>query len=300
MSRTDVAKQQNEKRALRFLAANSHFYGLGKRILALQMFLTVGLALLLPAITCFFPEFKVAAAFIGITVAWLDVAVIDRIQIYYRKQGANGQEQFDCDLFEIQWNELRCGKRINEEEIYIAANAFLRKNTDEKLKDWYAPELGRLPLTIAPLACQKLSLWWDLSQRRVYGHILACIWVLGVIGVVAWSVSCAQSIKDTILVTYASIAPGIMWCARESRRHLDAANTLEKARTFVDRAWNNATGGMLAGDELKFTIRQIQDAMFENRSKNPMIFNWIYALLRPARETAMRETATDLVEKVSQ
>lgn len=299
MPGNEIAANQNGQRALRLLAAISHFYGVGKRVLAIQMFLTVGLAIVLPAITCFFPDFKVAATFIGITVAWLDVAVIDRIQIHYRKLGANGQEQFDCELFDIEWNELRCGKPINDEEIHSAANSFLNRNSDGKLRDWYAPELAELPLVIAPLACQKLSLWWDLSQRRVYGYLLAGIWILGVIGVIAWSIFCAQSMKDTILVTYASIAPGIMWCARESRRHLDAANTLEKARSYVDRAWNDAISRKISGETLKFSIRQIQDAMFENRSKNPMIFNWIYALLRPARETVMRDTAADLVKKAS-
>jgi hypothetical protein len=292
-----LSERQNSEGSIRLLCANCRFYGNGKRVLALQMFLTVGLAILLPLLIWIFPEFKTAAALIAITVAWLDVTAIDRLQIYYRKQGALGQERFDCDLFGIEWNDLRCGKQLPPESVHTAADAFLRSNSSDRLKDWYAVDLDALPSDLAALASQRLSLGWDCEQRLIFGYVLWGMAVVALIGVAFWAVCCAQTIRDTLLVTYASVAPAIIWCAREGRRHLDASRSIEKARAFADKTWKDAVSDKLVGERLQFTVRQIQDAMFENRSKNPMIFDWIYLLLRPVREKAMRLTASDLVSE---
>jgi hypothetical protein len=173
---------------------------------------------------------------------------------------------------------------------------FLRSNSSDRLKDWYAVDLDALPSGLATLASQRLSLGWDCEQRLIFGYVLWGMALLALIGVAFWAVCCAQTIRDTLLVTYASIAPAIIWCAREGRRwHLDASRSIEKAKVFVDKAWKDALAGKLVGKRLQSTVRQIQDAMFENRSKNPMIFDWIYLLLRPVREKAMKLTASDLV-----
>lgn len=290
-------ERQNSERSIRLLCAICRFYGNGKRVLALQMFLTVGLAILLPIFVGIFPEFKTAAALTAITVVWLDVTAIDRLQIYFRKQGALGQEQFDCGLFGILWNDLRCGKELPPESVHTAADAFLGSNSSDRLKDWYAVDLDALPSDLAALASQRLSLGWDCEQRLIFGYVLWGMAVAALIGVAFWAVCCAQTIRDTLLVTYASIAPAIIWCAREGRRHLDASRSIEKARGFADKTWKDAMTGKLMGEPLQFTVRQIQDALFENRSKNPLIFDWIYLLLRPVREKAMKLTASDLVRE---
>jgi hypothetical protein len=42
----------------------------------------------------------------------------------------------------------------------------------------------------------------------------------------------------------------------------------------------------------------IQDALFDNRSRSPAVFNWIYKLLRKRREDEMQHKAAELVAEV--
>lgn len=299
MATNKLSDRQNSDTSLRLLAANSIFYGRGKLVLALQIFLTVGLAILLPIAILIWPEFKAIASATAITIVWTDIVMIDRLQIFYRKRGALGQEQFDCKLFNIEWNELRCGKHLNQEVIHSAADIFLRSNDSERLKNWYPVALDQLPLDRAAVAAQRLSLGWDYEQRNLIGYVLWILAGLAFVSAIFVSIIQLQRVDSMILVTYSLVAPAIVWFAREGRRQLDAANSIEKARVFSDRIWKDVVSGKLAGEKLGFATRQIQDALFDNRSKNPMIFDWIYFLLRPVREKSMKLTAEDLVREAT-
>jgi len=293
-----LSARQNEPHFIDLLAATSHYYGLGKIALAVQLCLTVGLAIAFSAIVCFWPEFKPIAAFVALTITWLDVTFIDRIQIYFRKLGALVQEQTDCELFGIEWNELRCGRKPDSEDLHCAAAKFISARGDSGLRDWHAADLDGLSAPYVPLASQRLCLWWEKSQRKVYGCWLIGLGIAGMILVGSWGVICAQSIKETLLVSYAMAAPAVIWCIREGRRQWDAAASLEHARAFVDSTWKKAVSGLVHGRELEFLIRQIQDSMFDNRSKNPLMFNWIYRILKQSREETMRKSAGELVSEL--
>ena len=83
-----IVENQNSAESIDYVAASSQLYGYGKMALAAQISLTVGGAVVLAILALLYPGFKIWAASLGITITWLDVLVIDRIQIYFRKRGA--------------------------------------------------------------------------------------------------------------------------------------------------------------------------------------------------------------------
>ncbi len=294
----DIAEKQNSPECLEHLAASSQLYSYGKFALTIQVTLTVGFAILLAIYTRFNQEFKVWATFVAVTITWLDVLVFDRVQIFFRKRGALIQEALDCGLFGLEWNELRCGKPLEREAVHSAAETYLATHQDAKIRDWYPTVVGQLDLPFARIICQRACLWWDTTQRKFYGICLMGLGALICVLVLALGVSKHMIMDDLILGVYAPIAPAIIWCFREARRQRDAADSLEKARGVVEGIWKQITTGKLKGKELEVTSRRIQDTLFENRNKNPLIFNWIYSRLRTGQESAMRKAATGMVEEI--
>lgn len=297
MSGAKIIERQNSPQSLERLAAASMFYGRGKLALGGQMTLTLGVAVALSVLCAIFPSFKLWATFISVTIVWLDVLVIDRMQMHCRKLGARTQELFDCELFGLDWNGLRVGERLEPEAIHRAAADFHAKRNDDKLRDWYPAAVAELPLPMARLLCQRACLWWDTTQRRKYGYCLVAFVGVAFAVMVAAALCRSQSVGDMILSVYAPFAPAMIWSMREARRQGDAADGLEKSRGFVEKTWARAMNGELTSAQLLGLSRQIQDALFDGRSRNPLIFDWIYTCMRSGNEQAMARAAVSLVDE---
>lgn len=290
-----IPELQNTKESIDMLAAASLFYALGKIALGVQVLLTVGLAISMAIWAKLHPNFAVWAAFSGITVTLLDVLMLDRLQIQLRKRGALAQEALDVALFGLKWNSLKCGEKLEPESVHLASAVLKKWKGTEKLTDWYPPSVGQLPPALANLVCQRACFHWDTALRRIYAWILVGVVAVAVFAIMALAIASGYTMEQFILALYAPVAPAVIWCVREARRHFDAGNSLGRARTFVEKTWDGAMSGELTPNAARSAARLTQDALFENRSKNPLVFNWIYKLLRTYNEYAMNKGAETLV-----
>jgi len=91
--------------------------------------------------------------------------------------------------------------------------------------------------------------------------------------------------------------PAILWGVREIRKNSSAADDLSKLQTCIDELWHEALAGNLTDKTLEEQSVLIQNQLFHSRSKNPFVFNWVYRLLRGAKEKTMHQVAADLVEQ---
>jgi hypothetical membrane protein len=293
-----IPDRQNDPEMIELLATASTFYAYGKVASAIQVFLTVGLSVVLAILTGIFPECKLWATFVAITMTWLDVLCIDRLVIHFRKRGALAQEEFDTDVFQLQWNELRVGKHLEPEDIHQAGQKFIRQVGKKKLENWYPDEVAGLPIEFARLICQRACFYWDNAQRKRYGDALVIIAAIVIVLMIILSLCKTQSVADFILADYAPLAPAIIWLFREARRQKEAAEGLEKGRAFLNGVWEKAVAGNWGDDELNHWGRQIQDALYDSRGRNPFIFNWVYRLLRSGQEESMKIAAGRLAAQV--
>jgi hypothetical protein len=292
----DIPEKQNSERALKHIAAWSYLYGRAKVVAGWQLFLSVPCALAMSLVAMRWPEAKIVTTPLSLLFGWIDVLCLDRIQTARKKIAAKMQEEFDCELFGLPWNAIRCSAMPETELLNEAAEKFRRKDTKADHRNWYPKEVGRLPLPIARLICQRAAVWWDMSQRRKYaGWLVAAVAVL-VVGVIGVSFTADQRVRDMVLSVYVPIAPAVVWAVRECIRQRDAVSALEKLKGQVENIFAAAISGKRSFHELDELSRNIQDMNFDGRSRNPLFFNFIYNQLRPDHELRMNEKAKEMAD----
>lgn len=291
----DIDKRQNSERQLDLLAAGSFFYRRAKFFLGLQFALTVPAAVVLAIIILKVPEAKEWTTFYALSIALLDTLVLDKVQSHYKKLGARTQELFDSELLELEWNTLRSGNKPDSEDLLQAASKFKKRSGMDRLRDWYPPAVFELPLPLARLVCQRANTWWDASLRKKYAVVLIAILVLIIASVFIVSLFAGHTVEEMVLSVYAPIAPAVLWSFREIGRQHKAAEALDKLRANVEQLWFVSLSGNLDKAKLDIKSRQIQDSIFDGRVGNPLIFDWINRLVRPAQQVSMNAKAGELV-----
>ncbi|EBR7725412.1 hypothetical protein CA319_23380, partial [Salmonella enterica] len=92
-----------------------------------------------------------------------------------KKNAAKIQEEFDCDVLDIPWNELKCGDKVNHRIIVKAAEKYKEKYNTDILNNWYISQEYKLPPLKMTILCQNENTEWDLSQRVIVGYIIKTI-----------------------------------------------------------------------------------------------------------------------------
>jgi len=297
-SENRISSEENSDQQLLRLAAASAVYARGKQILGLQAAITVLGGFVSPIVIARFPQFKVWAAFYAFTVALLDALVLERLQSDRRRVGAQIQELFDCDLFRLAWRRLIAGEKPAPEIVAEEGSTYKRRHKDiSHLMHWYSPAVSRLSLPLARLICQRTNAWWDSTLRKRYCTSLkALLWALGIF-LFAFGIHRGMTMDIFVLGVLAPLTPAILWGVREIRKNSSAADDLSKLQTCIDELWHEALAGNLTDKTLEEQSVLIQNQLFHSRSKNPFVFNWVYRLLRGAKEKTMHQVAADLVEQ---
>lgn len=292
----DIPEKQNSERSLKHIAAWSHLYGHAKVVAGWQFFLSVPCALAMSLIALRWPDAKVITTPISLLFGWIDVLCLDRIQNARKKVAAKMQEQFDCELFGLAWNEIRCSTPPDTELLNGSAEKFRQRKPNANHRDWYPVEVGRVPLPLARLICERAAVWWDMSQRQKYAGWLVAIVSILVIGVIAVSFTADQRVRDMVLSVYLPIAPAVVWAVRECIRQRETVANLEKLKAQIEKLFDEAISGKRSFAELDQRSRNVQDVIFDGRARNPLFFDFIYDRFRPEHELRMSEKAKEMVE----
>lgn len=293
----NIPEAQNEDRQTGRLAAISLIYGRAKRLLAVQFSLTVPAALVSSILMAWQPTWKIWLTFFSVTVAMLDAICLTRALARFKRRAAVIQQMFDCDLFELPWPQLRCGMRPDSGEIMADGQDHLKSNTLDGLLNWYPPAVGTLPLWLARIVCQRACFCWDLAQRdRVRGGLTAILTALVVV-VFLIALLRGDTVQQMILTVYVPLAPAVLWTIRERLAQDDAIKADERGLAATDSLWKQAMEKTVTEAEATRLCSLFQDALFDNRSRSPLVFDWIYRLLRGRKEAQMRFSADEMVRE---
>jgi len=88
--------------------------------------------------------------------------------------------------------------------------------------------------------------------------------------------------------------PVLAWAVREHRKQLHTAASLTNLQYEFKTMWAEAIRGATA-EEMARRSRQLQDAIYQHRASAPLVFEWVYRLLRAKNEDEAHHAANDLV-----
>ncbi|MCE5306074.1 MAG: hypothetical protein LLG20_00370 [Acidobacteriales bacterium] len=293
ITRLQVAAPQ-----LKRLVAQRKLYSRAKQVLAWQIIVTVVSVVILSFVVLWIPGLKAYAALWGIVAVLLDFAVFAPWQSSLKAKAAGIQELFDCEVLSLPWQEIKAGTPPDIETVTEWSR--LPPGTDyetAKVRNWYPAEAGEAPLPIGRLICQRANCWWDAKLRRRYaiwiaaftGGIFLLTVVIGLVGHV--------TLDQFLLAGTIPFLPVLVIGIRQFTDQRQASTRLDDLKEHSERLWREALSGQVAEDELSRRSRTLQDEIFEQRRRNPLIFDWVYRRLRDEQEELMNQCASDLLHE---
>jgi len=286
--------EQNKPARIELLRAQRRFYGRAK----MWQNLFSGLALLLPALGIYFsttsPEVRPFLGLGSIVILLLEVEVISRLQRENSKRGAKVQEQFDTEVLGLEWNKLVAGSRVDPEDIRAITTGSLSEAERLRLLNWYEPPIATLPLSFGRLICQRTNLTYDSRVRTRYANFLLCFAIFMAVGLIGFALWKKLPMDDAILNLFLPALPLAAFVLREHRKQRDTVESLTTLKSEVEKLWDKATGGA-SSETLTTDSRALQDAIYRHRASNPLVYDWLYDLLRDRDEDLTRHATEKLV-----
>ena len=298
MTLNSIPAKQNAEPQLQLLRAQRQLYNRAKIVMVWQLALTVAVPLVGALSTLALPDLKTLVAFAALTIAMIDVAVLDRLQKRILLSAAKIQEQFDCNIFALPWNKFTIGRPVTPEATYEAAATYARKNDDKLLLDWYPPIIGEVSLHLARIICQRTNLWYDSKLRRHYGAALLILAAVLLVVLFLIGMGGGLTLTNFVLTVMAPAAPFYGWAMREYYRQKDVADAQDRFREEAEELWERARTGKCGASECEAQSREFQNAIFTRRSTSPPIFEWIYRLMRSSNEAQMNVGAEQMIQSI--
>jgi len=291
-----IAAEQNAPHQLERLAAQRELYSSAKTIFSVYSLLAGPGAAAWAVAELRWPLSTPYALAWGLGLSLIDLAWLQAWQSRLRHVAARVQESFDCELFHLPWQAVKAGAPVEFDVVAEHARAYTKREPSlNSLRDWYPPEFAVLPLLAARVACQLVNIGWDARQRRNYAvSILTIVLLLGA-SVVALEIRQHARVDSVITAVVGPLAPALVLFIRQYRENTEAAARLAALDEHGQMLWEKVLGDT-PDRELTELSRNLQDEIFEHRSRNVPVYDWFYRLFRQDNEQIMSNGASARVD----
>lgn len=293
-----ITAKQNEQDQIERLAAQRHLYSTAKQIFGFQLIFGGPVAFIWALLVFLQPETKGYAALWAITLSLADIFWLTPWQKRLRENAAKIQEAFDCDVLQLPWNEIKVGKRVDPELVKEQFDKFVNMSSTSSspLTNWYPTIVSELPLEVARVVCQRSNCWWDSQQRRRYAFWIISIVLFVTVFIFSLGFIGDMTIEKLLLAILLPLSPALILGIRQYSEQTEAANRLDKLKDHAERIWFEALNTEPA-TKLETKSRALQDEIFENRKRSPLVFDWIFYRLRDKYQAQMNCGAEDLTKE---
>lgn len=293
-----INKEENTNKQLERLAGHRQLYSEAKKILALQIFLSVPVVLLWSIGIAWRQELKVYAAFYGVILTLADFVLLTPLQKNIKEKAAKIQELFDCDVLKLEWRRFKIGRKPDEESISEACKNYLKEHKNySALRNWYPSGLEKLPLQFARIICQRTNCWWDAKLRRRYANLMLAMGFTLTIIVFLIGLIDGMSLEKFLLAVFIPLLPVFMLSIREYKENNECAKAVDSLKGHSEKLWEKTLAHRADRKELENDSRILQDEIYDRRRNGPLVFDWIYSFLRKAFEEQMNIGAKVLVKE---
>lgn len=290
----DIPARQLEPTTIDLLRARKRSYACAKRIFGFNVALGIILPTLNVALAPIYPGLKPFIAFASLVVLILDVAYLERLQKDFVVRGAKLQEEVDVYIMRLPWNAFLVGRSVEPEDKRAASATLMSDSNEAQLRNWYEPCVGEVPLRFGRLICQRTNINYDARLRQSYGYWLLGLTVsLGIL-LLIFAVGMDLTATQLLLVLAVPYTPLLTWAVRDYRRQVDTIQALSNLNAEFLKLWTKALDGASEAD-MEERSRELQDAIYQRRVSNPLVFDWVYNRLRSKNEDTAHHAASAYV-----
>jgi SMODS-associating 4TM effector domain len=290
-----LSRMQSNDECKQYLAACCYFTAKVKRLAETRLIVTVLLPGLLSLSAIFFQWMRVWAALYGVVISLIDVSLIERKLQEGKIDSAKIQECFDCNIFNIAWNEIKVGGKPEREKISSASDRYKPKG--DEFKDWFPPLIGVLPQRLTWIVCLRTSTWWPTQVRRLYLSCLQGVFIALIISIIIIGVATRVSLETLILAVLTPLSPTMLWFVREIRKQKETTAKLEGLISKIEDIWDKALKRELKDGQLEEKARQFQDETYDFRCTYQPINSYVYRRLRKGLPKRMQVTVEEMVRE---
>lgn len=291
----NITQLQNEQGNIELLAAQRELYSSAKRLYILQLCGNVLFPVIIAVTSLIYSEIVIYGAMYGIGFFAIDVFILFPAMVKRKTKAAKAQERFDCTVLGIANSPLEITDDITDKEIQINYDRHKRNASDiETLQNWYPAEIGTLnDMSVARLICQRTNCWWDSKLRRRFIRLI--IFLLIAVPLIVIVIGILKDFKrDEIILALSTLIPFAMFLNRELFEQIEANKRLERLDSFIKQTLKD-----LKENTLKISLnslsRDIQDEIFEHRSKSPLVLDAVYKWFRTMDNKEMEKMALALI-----
>ncbi|WP_449649092.1 S-4TM family putative pore-forming effector [Rahnella aceris] len=269
---------QNKSEMISLQAAQRELYSQVKRYLGCSFVFGVLIPTMLSVVylvLSFFPDYtfsglKTFVTFYGFIMLFINTVLLDYIGSV-KKVAARIQEEFDTQLYDMEWNDVVAGKRPGPHDWLEPATRHLQKNGSHRLTDWYLNNPINLPSPVMTLLCQSKNLGWDARLKKYISNLLSVIIVANGIVLLALAILTNPSVVNFFSLV-ALLAPVYHFYYRYVSENKKSVARADELRLKVESELDKISEiGHFDESYLRKLARNIQDQIFSYRfSGNPV------------------------------
>ncbi|EGR1345777.1 S-4TM family putative pore-forming effector [Vibrio parahaemolyticus] len=299
-----INERQNEADSIDRLAAQKQIYSDAKLLQGWYLFLSVPMMVLLnmilkPLLLTDVFKFGVtfdltnSIAIFALCLTIADWAWLKPTIVKLKEKAAKIQEEFDCFVYGLEWNDILCGDRPNGVDVRLYSDKYLsKKKSVDAFRDWYTSDVTHVSNVQGMLLCQNENLGWDVSQREKF--VSAVFWV----AVASFITSCCVAVyldftvKSFILNALIPSLPLIGYAITNYYENSEAIEIKKRLKSATEKV------GEINTPTIKL-VRNIQNLIYLNRSTNSLIFDWYYDWYRNSNQRGVSYATVQLVKKIA-
>lgn len=287
----NIINNQNTDKFVRLLKAQSIAYSKSKRY---QVIDVTGLifAAVPPILLLFDLNSSNLVATVGVGLTVLTI-LSDIWRKRDNKAGAVIQEEFDTKLFEMEWNPILVGARIDQDKII----SLCKEYKGSYKPNWYSVAIKEhLPQPIAVLLCHKNTSIWSKQQRK--GFVDMLFWVLGLYyGLLILLCVFKNTGFFDATVWIAPSLPFLVYGATTIKNQTEIINEYTRIGIIIDNLLDIYKQSKTPPD--KTTLRQIQDLFYSQRIIPYKVPDWYYYLNNENTNNLTDEILKSIVDELN-
>lgn len=308
---TNISQRQNNPKNIRRLAAQRQMYSDIKYWMIFIFLAGVILPIIVSFVTFalnndFFStifgfqkrDIGYISAFIGI-VTTIYVEVHSNLLKTGKENAAKIQEEFDTDVFNLQWDDTNIGSKPDSGLILRKSKKFNMKNPSYNgFLNWYTAKAAsfRYPDSIA--FCQQQNLFWDSSLRKnivVYSKIILAIivFIVLILGVVN-----DFTFRGFLTNVISLLLPICLFFYKIITEHNETINEMARLRDINDQLVEAIISNSLSSAEITNKCRQLQTAIYNHRKSARPIPNWLHKITRDDQEEESDDRMQQYLDRI--